>query len=388
MSDTKIINYNDLNLDDYCAISIDTNVFRKTGYNFQSSLIKRLPELGMICDILIHEIVYREMESHLTEELQKIDENVISTLNEIKKKKSHITNEQLDIVKNTLSIGHHENIIDVKLTKFLQETKCKIIDCYADFDIKRLIDDYFNNKYPFEIRNSKKNEFPDAIILHSLENYAKRNNKQKILIISEDLGWQKFAEKSDYLDCVDNLSVVYDAIYPFEIKQNIINCIKKIFFLQPNQQYDTLFNLLSCEVEKLNISVIANCSCAEVDLVDENYQIDLENIILSKDLKINVISIEQGKMSFTLPITLNIYITTMLAFYKYSDYSDYYEVGRQPYEYEELFTTDITLEISFSNSLRLNDLTMFDLKINRVELPFNTLDIDYGSVYLDIYEDY
>ena len=143
------------------------------------------------------------------------------------------------------------------------------------------------------------------------------------------------------------MSVVYDAIYPFEIKQNIISCIKKIFFVQPNQQYDTLFNLLSCEVERLNISVIASCSCAEVDLVDENYHIDLENIILSKDLKMNVISIEQGKMSFTLPITLNIYAITTLAFYEYSDYSNYYEISRQLYEYEDIFK--ILLKILLKN---------------------------------------
>lgn len=388
MSDAKVIIYNDLNLDDYCAISIDTNVFRKTGYNFENFLIKRLPELERICDILIHEIVFREMESHLTEEIQKIDESVVSILNELKKKKSHITNEQLDIVKNKLSIGHHKNIVDAKLTKFLQETKCKIIDCYADFDIKRLVDDYFNNKYPFEIRNSKKNEFPDAIILHSLENYAKRNYKQKILIISEDFGWQKFAEKSIYLDCVDNLSVVYDAIYPFEIKQNIIKCVKQIFYTQPNQQYDTLFELLSRKVNELNISVVADSSYAEVDLADEPYEVDLQNIILSKNLKINVINIEQGKVSFTLPVTLNIYANTMLAFYDYNDYLGYYEVNRKSYDYEDLFNTNITLEILFPPSLNINALNMSDLKISRIELPFDTLDIDYGSVYLDIYEDY
>ena len=60
---------------------------------------------------------------------------------------------------------------------------------------------YFSGATPFAIVGKKKAEFPDAIALMSLEQWAKIHGK-KMLVISNDADWQSFADASDYLFCL------------------------------------------------------------------------------------------------------------------------------------------------------------------------------------------
>jgi hypothetical protein len=65
---------------------------------------------------------------------------------------------------------------------------------------------YFASEAPFEDNEKKKNEFPDAFALVSLEAHAAAAHR-KILCVSADGGWSNFADKSDHLICMDDLEL-------------------------------------------------------------------------------------------------------------------------------------------------------------------------------------
>ena len=350
----------EINLSNYFAISIDTCIFRKLGYNFDHSLIKNLSELSAIVDILIHEIVFREITSHLTEEIRTVDNNVKKAISELKRKKTDITEEQIKIINTMLQIGNENQIVNKKLLNFSKITNCKILERYENFDIKRLIDDYFGNVFPFENKNDKKNEFPDAIILHSLENYSKHKKEQKIenykiLIISEDKGWEKFAQNSKFLDHTNDLSSVYNAIFSFEISRKILQLIKHAFYLQPNKLYDNLYDALLEKVDNFLVDIITSFVSRdgiEVDRVDEEYQIDLQDIYLPQKLSINTINLEEDRVIFVLPLILNIYVSAVFGFYLFNYHNnDYKEIDRKEESREKLFNFDITIELTFNKVL-------------------------------------
>src|SRR5260370_35343081 len=79
------------------------------------------------------------------------------------------------------------------------------IVCAAETDIKQLMARYFAAAPPFEGSGKKKNEFPDAIALLSLEAWAKAKSKT-ILAISNDGGWASFAEDSEHIDLGNDLA--------------------------------------------------------------------------------------------------------------------------------------------------------------------------------------
>ena len=64
---------------------------------------------------------------------------------------------------------------------------------------------YFSNKAPFSESGKKKNEFPDAIILMAIEEWAEKNNKA-VLAIAEDKDWSRYCKSSKHICCIDNLS--------------------------------------------------------------------------------------------------------------------------------------------------------------------------------------
>jgi hypothetical protein len=59
-----------------------------------------------------------------------------------------------------------------------------------------LLKAYFEPAAPFEASGDKKSEFPDAIALMSLEEWA-RSSGRTILAASADKGWKAFADRSD-----------------------------------------------------------------------------------------------------------------------------------------------------------------------------------------------
>ena len=54
-----------------------------------------------------------------------------------------------------------------------------------------LFDDYFGSSAPFEKREEKKHEFPDAVIIMSIERYLKENDHAVMHVVTDDNGWHK-----------------------------------------------------------------------------------------------------------------------------------------------------------------------------------------------------
>ena len=63
---------------------------------------------------------------------------------------------------------------------------------------------YFANQRPFSTAKAKKDEFPDALALLSLEHWAQQNDTI-MLVISHDGDWKAFCELSKHLICAPKL---------------------------------------------------------------------------------------------------------------------------------------------------------------------------------------
>lgn len=64
-----------------------------------------------------------------------------------------------------------------RLAEFIRRSGCEVIAADQG-DMKRLIAMYFEPTAPFEGSGKKKNEFPDAIALVTLEDWAEKHEKK------------------------------------------------------------------------------------------------------------------------------------------------------------------------------------------------------------------
>jgi PIN domain len=85
-----------------------------------------------------------------------------------------------------------------RLDKFLGEIGAEIVRA-NNVPMSDLVDAYFQPSPPFSAAGKNKAEFPDAIALLSLERWANEKNL-KVLGVSQDKGWNAYAELKDWID--------------------------------------------------------------------------------------------------------------------------------------------------------------------------------------------
>lgn len=196
------------------SIFLDTNIFIEAKYDFSSNgifstLIKYIKNGKII--LYISDIVVNEVKKH-------INEDVVSLSNIYKDaRKNALKKFSSNILENT-SIASLFTIIDKKDLKkemimlfenFLRESNVHKID-NSDVDCNQIIADYFLGNPPFELKDSKKYEFPDAIMAAKLKSLFSLENP--IYIISNDSGFRGSFKAEQGFNTFESLKEVFNLI--------------------------------------------------------------------------------------------------------------------------------------------------------------------------------
>ena len=115
-------------------------------------------------------------------------------------------------------------------------------------DLKKILDDYFHLRPPFEGRKEKRHEFPDAIIAEQIKRKFD-NPKQDVAIISGDNGFKAACGDASNHLFYDSLAALYDDLN------------------KDNEQYDYALNLVTNTNKEL-ISSSIQTALLDEDLVD------------------------------------------------------------------------------------------------------------------------
>ncbi len=97
-----------------------------------------------------------------------------------------VENEEIEDMKKIIFGGREaQEIASERFSQFAEVTSLKIVEAQDYVMIGNLIQKYFQAKQPFSETRKKKNEFPDAIALMSLETWANKN-QTKIIVVTSD----------------------------------------------------------------------------------------------------------------------------------------------------------------------------------------------------------
>jgi hypothetical protein len=132
-----------------------------------------------------------------------------------------------------------------KLASFVKNTGAKIVKTEGLLNVQQLIDCYFNKKPPFPATGKKKSEFPDAITLLVLDEYAKRNDI-RILAVSADTDWKDYISTSERISHTDDLA---KGISEFQTQESLFKVCAQLsdFFRDSESPY---LSNLKTEVSK------------------------------------------------------------------------------------------------------------------------------------------
>jgi hypothetical protein len=191
---------------EYDAIVLDTSTFDANGLRLEKGLLEKLGQFKKSpVDIIIPDVIRGELKSHLERKIKEVRSSLEKS---IKDAGSHILLEagQLEAITKLIpDASEAENLADQRIENFIDHTGAVDFECGHHVNITEILQKYFNNAPPFSETGKKKSEFPDAITLTALENWAITSNKH-ILTISKDGDWKKFSESSERLTNIEELS--------------------------------------------------------------------------------------------------------------------------------------------------------------------------------------
>lgn len=184
----------------YDVVTFDTQTVISNGYHFDGGLLGKLCVLRHdTVEVIVSDIVISEILTNLSSKTLGIMDKLA---NEIRKALDY------GIISDTESGQLPDRdqapfIAQRRLNEYLNRLNAETLTASGVRveDVMRL---YFSVSPPFS-SGEKKAEFPDAVTLLSIENYAKEKNK-KVLAISGDKDWKLFADKSAFIDVVDTIS--------------------------------------------------------------------------------------------------------------------------------------------------------------------------------------
>lgn len=233
------------------AIFIDTNVFEKMNFNFDTknkilSFYKKLLSTKKYENILVS-VINNEIIEHIKNKVLKDESNI--------KKHYRWIYDLLDnkIIEEKL----YKSLTDFE--KFKLDTKTEILDL-KKVNSELVMQKYFNLEYPFEV--GKRYEFKDAFFLEAIYQYAKDNDTYiSFIVITNDNGVKKA------IDNQKNKKIIYyDSIEEFIDSLNECTKISK----DNIQEYLNKYDFLSQIQDQININ-IANIEEEEIEIDHYEY---------------------------------------------------------------------------------------------------------------------
>jgi PIN domain len=217
--------------EDVTFFSIDTNLIQAAGYNFAQGALHQLPnQLPESIGLQLPEIVVSEIVKHRMESVHKAHRLLQGAADDLHRLAT------IDVSEVRRSVDKL-NAIEAATQRFTQQVHDYAAQCRGAVlptagvgAVTSLFADYFAQRPPFGLSEKKKSEFPDAMCLWQLEQYAKDNVTIGI-IVSDDKGWKQFAAESKALYCagsIDELAALFAATneHAESIKTKIAAAVK------------------------------------------------------------------------------------------------------------------------------------------------------------------
>ena len=196
------------------SLFIDSNIFDSSKYDFSSNGVLNLL-IDYVNEKKIKLYISHIVEGEVREHLNKKAAHLCNAIN--KEREEHFKKISENLVMES-SISHIFNRINKKALKeelnlvfdnFLLNSKAIILDSKS-VDCNQIVNDYFNYTLPFENKESKRNEFPDALMVSKLK--MDFGIKCPLYIVSNDKGFCKSFSNIEGFKTFDKLKDIFDII--------------------------------------------------------------------------------------------------------------------------------------------------------------------------------
>ena len=268
------------------SVFLDSNIFIACKYDISEDsklgILLRYIKAGKI-RLFLSNIVKREVETHICEDAESAVGYFEKALKDAQKRIDGKT-----LAKTSLHSCFNLPIKELVKSELKTEFEQYLLDCNAiildnqGIACDAILNDYFSGVAPFENREKKKHEFPDAIMIAKLK---KEFPEGKVLwVISDDEGFKQALHCSPQFQCLSRLQDLYDL---FNKNDHTYREIKKYF----SSNADQISSIILKELEASDIEV-DGADCDRKGTV-EGFDYDETDVLEISNLKVKLDSVDE-----------------------------------------------------------------------------------------------
>ena len=322
-------NTDDIDFSSFQYLCIDSSVFISSGFNFNSSALKSLDALTEGYKILFPRMLRHELVKHYKASYISAKRSLKNSLDKIKCYDDEAYEEMLKIIKKSFP-----NLSDSDVFKLLVSNlqPGSAIELTEDdlLSVSDLVDLYIELRPPFS--KEKKSEFPDAIILKSIEAFCTQNSS-KCVVVSSDKDWMAYAQSCDSLLCVDDLSEFADSFLSFK-----------------NTRYTSVDDYVSRNeayiAERIKEEISIHDFDVDLQIISSHYyEADLNGYDVDEVMvnDYSLIDLSGGDAVVEFNVSVKIDVDYSVSFYHYAD-KEYYEISSSSDEVCSEFNLKVYIE--------------------------------------------
>lgn len=368
---------------DYGAITIDNNILKGAGYKFYEGLLKQMIQFSdSPVRVVQTDIVHQEAKKHMAAEISN-SRSAIKKALRLAKNHLNIDVENVNSASALLFLASDDDeISEQRLKEYYEKIGAEFLVTGQYIDPIRLMEMYFATEAPFELKEEKKYEFPDAIALLSLENWAEENNLQ-VIAVSADKGWKNFANKSTRITVLDDLAAAISKFQPHNQVKGIIEKIRKSALLdEENHVLTEIEEAIADSLDGADIYVEASsayyydASDVIATYVDHKLVVDDQGVV-----EINIVSIKDDVVVLQVCAEVTCEVSVDFSFSNRDPIDkDYVRIGSAAYSTEESYNTDILISLTGDFTDDFKNLDIFEIEVLETidHVEFEEVEPDYG----------
>lgn len=363
------------------AISIDTCIFTRAGYQLDKGIFKQLEQFkDNSFRLVFSEVTLKEVFRHLTKHAEEEQTRFLTALRGVAKYWSINQETQSEVTKNLLKELDPKALAKGLLTAFVKRCGAQIIEAKSTIDIADLLKCYFETNPPFESSGNKKAEFPDAITLLSLESWAKKEGTA-LLFVTSDKGCIQYCEQTQNIFAISNLRTALTLIQ--ERDSHCVKLCESIDQLIANGKYPNLINDIETEISNdiWSIDWIPDAN-ASYYFEPEMQDIEVKNVSFPSPNGLSELQpVDFSTDKLVVQATVNVDIEAHCDFtFSTRDWidKDMICIGSSEAVTEEQIELDVLLTFVNLDS-EAPELESIELVPARRDIDFGTVEPDYGD---------
>ncbi|QIG98576.1 MULTISPECIES: PIN domain-containing protein [unclassified Bradyrhizobium] len=358
----------------YDAVTLDTNIFDQKHLNLERGILAQFKQFAEgSATFVLSEVVLREVFRHLQSDADLAKQQLETAIRQSALARLFDA-KTLASLKTLVGGGlDASDAANRSLRNWTGLTGCEIVRA-SGANIERLIEMYFAPEVPFEA--GRKHEFPDAIALITLEDWAKTNGK-KLLAITRDKGWISFCGKSEWIDAEQDVSSALQRFQAHtESARRLVASLLSSIAAGGRQDFkNELDQRLGREIAEIEPEIEAYSDDFYWSVVDFDVRLkDISPLTSADSFKI----IQTQKDGFVAQITVETTARVNAEFNYFADAAHDRKIGESRESIAAEFRADVLVSIRGD---AVDDCTLADVELVNapVELDFGDIGPDYSG---------